>query len=339
MKRGVTVAKVTIQDVAKEAGVSITTVSRVMNKNYPVAEKTRIKVEEAIDKLEFKPNLLARGLIQNSTKTIGILTPSLENLFFSEVIKGIDSFIGAKGYTTFLCNTEGEPDREREIIDSLTNRQVDGIILIDPRKDNILSGYFEKLAQDVPVLLINGHSTGVQCNYVLNDAEAGVLEALKYFEEQGISRIAFLRGKKSYSYDIKEVVYSRFMNEKHLDEQVVRIRDGNDAHTVEQAKEAVMELLEGPDRPGAILACNDWMAVGALNAAKTLKLNVPEDFRIIGFDNTIISQITEPKLSTVDQQMTRLGELSAKRIYKMMTKEDKEIQKLYLETKLVIRES
>jgi len=296
-------------------------------------------VEKAIGELGFRPNLLARSLIQNSTKTIGILTPSLENLFFSEVIKGIDHVIGAKGYTTFLCNTEGEPDKEEEIVDSLMNRQVDGIIMIDPRKDNVLSGFFEKLAMEVPLLLINGHSQGVQCNYVLNDAEAGVLEALKYFANEGIENIAFLRGKKSYSYDIKEEVYRDFMNLHDWTEQIVRIKDGNDAHTVEQAKELVTDLLEGPNRPEAILACNDWMAVGALNAAKTVGIDVPGDFRIIGFDNTIISQITEPKLSTVDQQMNRLGELAAKRIYKMMTKDDTQKQKIFLETKLVIRES
>lgn len=332
-------ARTTIQDVAKEAGVSMTTVSRVMNKNYPVAEKTRIRVEEAVEKLKFRPNMLARGLIQNFTKTIGILTPSLENLFFSEVIKGIDGVIGAKGYTTFLCNTEGDWEKEKELIHSLLNRQVDGIVLIDPRKDNVVSGYFEELALEVPVLLINGHSKGVQCNYVLNDAESGVLEALKYFVGEGIDAIALLRGKKSYSYDIKEEVYSQFMKEQEGIENIVRIRDGNDASTVDQAKEAVMALLQSDHRPGAILACNDWMAVGALNAAKTLAIMVPEELRIIGFDNTIISQITDPKLSTVDQQMTRLGELAAKRIYKMMTKDDHENQKLFLETKLIIRES
>lgn len=332
-------AKITIQDVADEAGVSITTVSRVMNKNYPVKESTRIKVEKAITKLEFRPNLLARGLIQSSTKTIGILTPSLENLFFSEVIKGIDGFIGPKGYTAFLCHTEGNPEKEREMSSTLMNRQADGIIMIDPRKENVDSGYFEKMATEIPLLIINGHYQGVQCNYILNDAETGVLDALKYFVSEGIEDIALLRGKKSYSYDIKEEVYSQFMKEKQFKEQIIRIRDGNDAHTVEQAKEAVSELLQGKDKPRAILACNDWMAVGALNAAKTLDIKVPEALRIIGFDNTIISQITEPKLSTVDQQMTRLGELAAKRIYQMMTNDDDEKQKLHLETKLIIRDS
>ena len=332
-------ARATIQDVAKEAGVSITTVSRVMNKNYPVKESTRVKVEEAVEKLSFRPNMLARGLVQSDTKTIGILTPSLENLFFSEVIKGIDSIIGPKGYTTFLCHTEGEPEKEKEIIASLLNRQVDGIIMIDPRKENVVSGYFENLAKDVPLLLINGHSQGIQCNYVLNDAEAGVLEALKYFSGEGVDSIAFLRGKKSYSYDIKEEVYKDFMKGQGYSEEIIMIKDGNEAHTVEQAKEAVMEMLSKDKRPKGLLACNDWMAVGALNAAKTLGIAVPDQFRIIGFDNTIISQITEPKLSTVDQQMTRLGELAAKRIFKMMTKDDTEKQKIYLETKLVIRES
>lgn len=332
-------AKTTIQEVAKESGVSITTVSRVMNKNYPVKESTRKRVEEAIERLNYRPNLLAKGLIQSSTKTIGILTPSLENLFFSEVIKGIDQVMGPQGYTTFLCHTEGAATKEVELIETLLNRQVDGIISIDPRKDNVLSGYYEKIAKEVPLLLINGHSLGIQCNYVLNDAEAGVLEALKYFDQEGIKDIAFLRGKKSYSYDIKEDVYKSYMQDHNYEEMILCLKDGNDVHTVEQAKEVVMAVLQSDQRPKALLACNDWMAVGALNAAKTLGIEVPESFRIIGFDNTIISQITEPKLSTVDQQMTRLGELAAKRIYKMMTMDDQEKQKVYLETKLIIRES
>jgi LacI family transcriptional regulator len=331
--------RTTIQDVAKIAGVSITTVSRVINKNYPVKESTRIRVESAVEELKFKPNLLARSLIQNSTKTVGILTPSLENLFFSEVVKGIDSIMKAKGYITFLCHTEGEPANEIEMIHSLIDRQVDGIVMIDPRKENVVSGLIEEFNTKVPMILINGHSQGIKCNYVLNDAQAGVIEALKYFESEGRKRIAFLRGKESYSYDIKEEVYKSFVDQYNIPEQIIRIKDGNDVNTVEQAKEAIHQILISDNRPDAILACNDWMAVGALNAAKSLKLKIPEDLSIVGFDNTIISQITDPKLSTVDQQMTKLGQLAANRIYTMMTENDVENQKITLETKLVIRES
>ncbi len=130
----------TINDVAKLAGVSITTVSRVVNGNYPVSEKTKKKVNMAIEELGFRPNLLARSLIQDKTQTIGVLTPSIENLFFSQVIKGIDGYVRDKDYRSFLCDTEGDPESEKAMIDSLLNRSVDGIIVLDPRTVNVKSG-------------------------------------------------------------------------------------------------------------------------------------------------------------------------------------------------------
>ncbi|MGL1890418.1 MAG: LacI family transcriptional regulator [Spirochaetaceae bacterium] len=331
--------KITIQDVAKESGVSITTVSRVINKNYPVKESTRLKVEEVIQRLKFKPNLLAKSLIQNFTKTIGILTPSIENLFFSEVIKGIDGVIKSLGYTTFLCHTEGDVKQEVDMINSLVDRRVDGIIMIDPRRDNIKSGLLEELSLTISLILINGYSSGVKCNYILNDAESGVNEALNNLRQSGCKNIALLRGGNSFSYDIKEEVYLDFTKIYNLKSNVIRINEGNDLSTVELAKKGVIDSLNSNNSPDGILCCNDWMAVGALNAAKYVGVSVPKELRIIGFDNTIISQITEPKLSTVDQQMAKLGELAAKRIYTMMTSEDDENQKIYLETKLIIRDS
>ncbi|MCF8017963.1 MAG: LacI family transcriptional regulator [Vallitaleaceae bacterium] len=331
--------RTTIQDVAQAAGVSITTVSRVINNNYPVKASTRKKVEKAVDTLKFKPNLLARSLIQNSTKTVGILTPSIENLFFSEVIKGVNSILKEKGYTTFLCHTEGEATNEVEVIHSLVDRRVDGMVVLDPRKENVVSGYFEELAKRVPLLLVNGYAQGTGCSYVLNDGEGGARMALKYLITEGCKRIVFLRGKKSHSYDIKEEVYLEFMKAHGMESRILRIKDGNDIKTVEQAKEAVADYIRSGEKPDALLACNDWMAVGALSGAKSEGLLVPKDMRIIGFDNTIISMITEPKLSTVDQQMTKLGQLAGNRIYKMMTTKDIENQKTYLETRLMIRES
>jgi len=331
--------KTTIQDVAAESGVSITTVSRVINKNYPVKESTKKKVEIAIKKLNFRPNLLAKGLIQNYTKTIGILTPSIENLFFSEVIKGIDSVMRPLGYTTFLCHTEGSETSEREMINSLINRQADGIIMIDPRRENAESGFFEELSKTIPLVLINGYAKGIKCNNILNDAETGVHDALNHLLDSGCSNIAFLRGGKSFSYDIKEDVYRGFIERNKLKEHIIKIDDGNDLNAVNSAREEVLKVLEAKNRPDAILCCNDWMAVGALNAAKQGGVAVPGSLRIIGFDNTIISQITEPTISTVDQQMTKLGQLAANRIYTMMKTDDSENQKIYLETKLVLRDS
>lgn len=329
----------TIQDVAKEAGVSMTTVSRVINNNYPVKESTKVRVNEVITKMNFRPNLLAKGLIQNITKTIGILTPSIENLFFSEVIKGIDSVIRPHGYTSFLCITEGESDREMDMINSLINRQVDGIIMLDPRKGNFESGFLEQVKERVPLLIINGYSANVKCNYILNDSRGGTLDALNYLKTSGCKHIALLRGGKSFSYDEKEEHYLSFVEEYSLTKQIIGIKDGNDQRSVDYARDEVLKILNSENVPDGILCCNDWMAVGALNAAKSLNIMIPDDIRIVGFDNTIIAQITDPKLTTVDQQMSRLGELAADRIHKMMTTDDSENQKIYLETKLIIRES
>ena len=331
--------KITIQDVANAANVSITTVSRVLNKNYPVRNSTRIKVEKIIKNLDFKPNLLARGLIQNITKTIGILTPSIENLFFSEVIKGVDSIIRPLGYITFLCHTEGSFANELEMINNLLNRQVDGIIMIDPRRENIESGDIETISKKLPLVLINGYSEGVRCNYVLNDAISGVNEALNYLIANEHQDIAFLRGGNSVSYDIKEETYIRFIKQNSLIKNIIRIDDGNDLNAVKSSQNMVLQALKSEKKPSAILCCNDWMAIGALNAAKDLGVKVPSELSIVGFDNTIISQISSPRITTVDQQMSKLGQLAAKRIYALISNEDDENQKIYLETKLIVRDT
>ncbi|QUH29160.1 LacI family DNA-binding transcriptional regulator [Vallitalea guaymasensis] len=334
--------RATIADVAKLAGVSITTVSRVMNKNYPVKEATRKKVEKAIEELEFKPNLLARGLIHNKTQTIGILTPSIENLFFSEVVKGIDSVIKNKGYTTFLCNTEGDPEQEKLMIDNMKDRSVDGIIAINPRTKNIKSGYYEGISKQIPLVIINGYNRGIHCNYVLNDGEVGTYEALKYLYELGHRDIVFLRGRHSYSYDVKEDIYRKFCEEFKLEfdeDNILIIEDGNGLEAVEQSKVVVEKIIRENDKVSCLFACNDWMAVGALKAAKALSISVPEEFSIIGFDNTIISQITEPSLTTVDQNMSGLGQISGNRICEIIKDRDKENKKIIIETRLIHRNS
>jgi len=332
--------KPTIQDVAKLAGVSITTVSRVINKNYPVRESTKKKVEKAIDTLGFKPNLLARALIQDKTKTIGILTPSIENLFFSEVVKGIDSYVRKEGYDTFLCNTEGLAVNEQRMIDNLKNRNVDGIISIDPRTENIKNGYYEELTKHIPLVLINGYNEGITCNFVMNDEKGGMIQSLKHLIELGHSKIAFLRGRRSYSYDIKEAIYKEYMKKEGLNEKlIIHIESGNELDTVNLSKKAVKEYLKKNEDITAIIACNDWMAVGALNAAIELGIDVPSKLSIIGFDNTIISQITKPKLTTVDQNMNNLGVLAARRIFQLLEKDNTIDQKIILDTKLIIRET
>ncbi len=336
--------KSTIEDVAREAGVSITTVSRVINNNYPVKESTRKKVEKAIKKLNFIPNSLARGLIKKKTFTIGVIVPSITNLFFPEVVKGIERTIRQEEYTVFLCDTKGNARDEKHHVEKFKERQVDGIIIIDPTNENIKNGYFEEVTNEIPLVIVNGYHRGIRCNFVLTDEEMGTIEALNYLLGLGHRKIAFLRGGESYSYDLKEEIYKQVMNQNNIEmieDNILKIPAGNSLETVDLAKDIVMDRFKKENVPTAIFCCNDWMAIGAINVAKQLGLNVPNDVSVIGFDNVIVSQISEPKLTTVDQNMFKLGESAAQLLLELINgKNEKDtLKKIMIETKLIKRDS
>ncbi len=336
--------KLTIEDVAKKAGVSITTVSRVINNNYPVKESTRKKVEKVIADLNFKPNSLARSLIQKKTFTIGVVVPSITNLFFPEVVKGIERFMRQNEYTLFLCETKENAGDEKLLIDRLRERQVDGIIVIGSTIENVKNGYFEEITDEIPLVLVNGYNRGVRCNFVLSDEELGTVEALNYLLELGHRKIDFLRGAQSYSYDLKEEVYFSVMRKNNINvskDNILIIPTGNSLETVDLARDIVKERLMKVERPTAIFCCNDWMATGTISAAKQMELKIPGELSIIGFDNIVISQISEPKLTTVDQGMFKLGQGAAELLLEVIEGKNKKgsLKKIILETKLIRRES
>lgn len=333
--------KITIQDVARKSGVSITTVSRVMNNNYPVKKETREKVEKAIEDMNFTPNSLARGLIKRKTDTIGILVPSIANLFFPTVINGIAQFMEEKGYTLITCDTR---DRKVELrqLKNLTERRVDGIIAIDPSTSVIKDGIYEQLSKELPLVIINGYNKNIKCNFVLNNQEMGTIEALEYLITLGHKKIAFLKGKNSYSYDLKEEVYYDILNKNNIcinKDYLITIDTGNSTETVDMSMDAVLKVITNANPPTAIFACNDWMALGALNACQKMNINVPEKISIIGYDNITISQMSQPKLTTVDQNMYKLGSLSAKMLYENIEETEVLNKKIILNTSLIKRDS
>lgn len=336
--------KVNIRDVAREANVSMSTVSRVINSNYPVKEETRIRVEKAVKKLNFTPNTLARSLISQNTKTIGILVPSINNLFFPTVIKAIEYELRIKGYSIYLCDTDDSASEEIKYIKSLMGRQVDGIIVIDPKTENMKNGFYETVSNDIPLVSINGYNSNINCNFVLNDEASGARQAMQYLLNLGHDNIIFIRGKESYSYDIKEKVYNEFMEENKLisQKEIVDIGEGNSSETVDGTMNIMSEKLKKLKElkvPLAVFACNDLMAVGVMNACRIMNFDVPGDVSIIGFDNSYISTIVEPKLTTVDQNMYLLGENAAKMLVDIIENNNGKISKIVLKTKLIIRNS
>ncbi|MDF2504755.1 LacI family DNA-binding transcriptional regulator [Clostridium sp.] len=335
--------KINIRDVAKEANVSMSTVSRVINNNYPVKAETKKRVDAAIKKLNFSPNILARSLVHQNTKTIGVIAPSINNLFFPTVIKGIEHILRTNEYSIYLCDTDDKAEDEVKYIKSLLGRQVDGIISIDPKTENMKSGFYEGINNDIPLVCINGYNKNIKCNFVLNDEVSGAQQAMEYLIDLGHKNIIFIRGEKSNSYDLKEKVYKKILEENGLikSKKIVDIGEGNSDETVENTMNIIYKNLQHnkDNFPIAFFTCNDLIALGVMNACKRSGYDVPNDVSIIGFDNISISSLVEPKLTTVDQNMCSLGENAANMILDIIRSKDKNLKKVILNTNLIIRNS
>jgi LacI family transcriptional regulator len=334
--------KSTIGDVAKLSGVSITTVSRVINNNYPVKKETRLSVEKAIQELNYKPNPLAQGLISKRSNTIGIVVPGITNMFFTEVIHGVEKYVKAKGYDVLLSNSNGDADAEMICVNKLANKFVDGIIVVDPQTSNIKAHFYDITALNMPLICINGYHENTNVNFVIANEEKGTSEAIEHLLKQGHNKIAFVRGGESYSYDIKEEIYRSYMKKLGLRDFIIDTQDGNSIEVVNNTAKKIIELNEknilGKDIT-AFFACNDLMAVGILNGCSEININVPNQVSIIGFDNIILSQMIKPKLSTVDQNMKKLGITAAENIVRLIENKELRCNNVIIETKLIIRDS
>lgn len=328
----------TIVDVAKAAGVSVATVSRVVNGNYPVKTETKEKVKLAISRLNYVPNVQARELNTRKSSTVGVVVPGLYNMFFAEVIDGIEDAVRQEGFSFLLSCAKNDPVQEMQAINALVARNVSGIIVISPNTKNISESFYEELVKRVPLVFINGYHRIKGVSYVGNDEQLGSKTALDYLSGLKHTDILFVRGANSDSYDIKEETYRDFMDAQgRLDEDyILNIGEGNGVETVETTMEAL--LLKLPQlKPTAVFCCNDLMALGALNACKRLGLSVPRDISIMGYDNISLSRLVDPKITTMDQNMFQLGDSAARLLIENI--HGGQSKRILLDNVLIVRET
>jgi len=332
--------KITIVDVAKKANVSVATVSRVMNGNYPVKEETKKRVLEVIEELKYIPNMQARELTQQKSSTIGVVVPSINNMFFPEVINGIESNLKLNSLSLVLVCSNNDKDEEKSCINNLLSRNVSGIIVIDPNTDNIKSEFYHNISKQTPLVFVNGHAVSANISSVVNDEAMGASMALNYLVENNHKDILFVRGKDSYSYDIKEKVYKETMeslNNFKL-ENIINIGNGNSSETVDNTLNMFIDILKNSSAT-AVFACNDLMAVGVLNACKKLNIDVPSNLSIIGYDNIDLSKFVEPKLTTIDQNMFHLGTNAANLLLEKIEYDNSRSKRIILTNSLIERDT
>ena len=332
--------KITIVDVAKKANVSVATVSRVMNGNYPVKAETKKRVLEVVNELNYIPNMQARELTQQKSATIGVVVPSINNMFFPEVIKGIESNLKLNSLSLVLACSNNDKEDEKLCVNNLLSRNVSGIIVIDPNTENINSKFFHNISTQTPLVFVNGHSVSANISSVINDQAMGAGMALNYLLENNHKDILFVRGKDSYSYNVKEKVYKETMTELNNfnPENIINIGDGNSNETVDNTVNIFLDILKTSSAT-AVFACNDLMAVGVLNACKKLNLNVPNNLSIIGFDNIALSKFVEPKLTTIDQNMFLLGTNAATLLLEKIESDNSSSKRIILINSLIERDT
>lgn len=296
---------VTIDDVARHAGVSAMTVSRVVNEKEEVSPVTRQRVQEAIDRLGYRPSDIARGLVTKRTGTLGLVIPDVSNPFFSEVARGAEHVAYAEGYNVFLCNTEEDTDRELAVLKSLEEKRVDGVVLCSSRLEK--SELEAAVARHPAVVLVNRQSSGSNVSAVLIDDEAGGRMATQHLLETGHRAIGFLAGPPtSHSGRQRDRGYGDALVAAGLPRDPDWTR--HCSPTVEGGRETARELLSAHPGLTALFCYNDLVAVGALQACGHQGRHVPEDIAVVGCDDIPLAGLITPPLTTARGPRYELGE-------------------------------
>ncbi|PLS09661.1 LacI family DNA-binding transcriptional regulator [Neobacillus cucumis] len=333
--------KKTIKDVANEAGVSIATVSRVLNKKDRVKETTRKKVEEAIKKLNFNPDQIARTMIMKETKTIGLIVPVLSNEYWSSVSEVIQEELWQAGYTVLLCATstwDNPAERESAFFRNLIQRKVDGIIYAT-NNDFHKNGYHpmvnELIDYDIPLVAFDQNIPGI--SKVRGMHLRGALDAVEHLIDLGHNRIAYIGGPL-FSPD-RELGYRNAHTLKGLAVFESLIKRGSP--TFQFGYEAMSELLESPEKFTATFCANDMIALGAIQCLDNMGIRIPEEMAIVGYDDIKMSQLIKPALTTVQQPIGEMGAAIVKLLLNLIENKGDILspQTLVFDMKLIIRES
>jgi LacI family transcriptional regulator len=328
----------TIKDVARVAGVSITTVSHVLNDTRFVSDELRVRVLAAMEELDYRPNILARSLRRGETKTIGLVVPDNSNPFFAEMARMVEDLGFAAGYSVILCNSDENLAKEAAYIEVLIAKQVDGVVFI--ASGSTQEHLFELNQQDIPYVVVDREVDGSLADVILVDNELGGYLATRHLIELGHRRIACIAGRSQLTPSADRVGgYRRALREYLIPEEEELIVPGD--FRAEGGEMALERMLAVNPPPSAAFACNDMMAIGVLRAARNAGLRVPGDLSVVGFDDIPFAAVVSPALTTVAQPVSGLAQHSVRLLLARMqnSREDQPTQRIVLQPHLVVRDS
>ncbi|HOQ08061.1 MAG TPA: LacI family DNA-binding transcriptional regulator [Clostridiales bacterium] len=325
----------TIKDVAKRAGVSVATVSRVINGSSRVSPATAKKVRTAVAELNYRPNLLGRNLRKTRSERVLVLIPNIANPFYAEIVKGVEDVASQHGYSIMLCNTDSDPEREKRYVKMLKSRLADGAILM---ASEMTGEELTELSLEIPIVQCCEYKAGLPITHVSINNEMAAYKAVKHLIGLGHKKIAFIGARNQFLSSLRRKEgYLRALEEAGIDFDPACCAYGD--YSYESGFRIMKQLLKLDPRPTAVFCVSDMMAIGAIRSAMEENLLVPEDLAVCGFDNIHFSSMFKPAITTVSQPMYDLGCMAMEALINIIEGKKEGTAEYFLEHELIIRES
>ncbi|TGE08643.1 LacI family DNA-binding transcriptional regulator [Hymenobacter fodinae] len=335
-----TTTPVSMADLARELGVSMTTISRALSDHYSIGPAMKQKVLKLAKKYNYQPNRLASALRKGKSQLLGIVVPYIEGRFFPSVVHGIESAASKAGYNVIICQSNEDVAQERRNLDILLSAQVAGVLVSLSRTTRDFR-HFEKLrSRGLPLVFFDRIVEGDNVNAVVLDDQEGGYVATRHLIEQGCRRIAHIAGPQHLNiYKNRRQGYLDALREAGLpeDESLIVYTD----MVQSQAVDAMRELLAAPNRPDGVFAAGDYGALGAQQEVQRQGLRVPQDVAIAGFSNETFTVVTEPSLTTIDQRCEEMGQAAVRLLLELIEADGRPFapRQVALRPELLVRNS
>jgi len=327
---------ITIKDVARYAGVSTSTVSHVINRTRFVKDSTRQKVLKAISDLGYHPNILARNLRRSKTNTVGLIICDLTNPFFSEILRGIEQCLGKEGYSIIVANTDYDIKKESDSVRLFYSKRVDGFIIVPASNEDRHVKFL--VDNNVPIVLLDRKLDKVRADSVIVDNFGGTKKLTAHLINSGHRRIGIITGSTNCTPGKERLAgYLEALKMSNLSMDQTLIKIGN--FKQESGYKLTLELLSLPSPPTAIVACNNLMGLGVLDALKDRKIHIPEEIAVGVFDDMPWFRHINPPLTVVAQPSFELGVTAGRLLLEQIKKERRKPREIVFKVDLVVRDS
>lgn len=328
----------TIREVANRAGVSVATVSRVVNDSGFVSDDLKERVRDAMASLHYQPSALARSLRRSETGNVGILLPQLDLPFFSALAYAVEKRLYRQTFRAFMCSSEEDVVKESAYIDMLIQQRVDGLILVPMGQSEL--NLRRVTESGIPLVLVDRDLEGIDISKVLADNRGGGYTATEHLLSLGHRRIGVIcPPMHSHPIVMRLEGYRQALTDWGERPYQPTLISTVNVYGFEEGYEAALKLLQGPEQITAIFALTDVLALGAIKAAHTLGLSVPKDVSIVGFDDVPVASYSSPALTTIAQPISRMGETAVQLLLEQIQSDTLSNTEVILPTQLIVRQS